>query len=106
VPVVNGIACIVFCIVVALLLPAGVQGLTDQTASSNGTSEIGVKAGYESNSAGSFSSTGRFVAFDSDAADLVSKDKNGMRDIFVKDRQTGTTTLVSKNSTGGLGNYH
>jgi PKD repeat protein len=102
--IVNGIARFVFCIVVALLIPAGVQGLADQTLSSNVTSGIGVKGGYESYSAGSFSSDGRFVAFDSDAADLVAGDTNGWRDVFVKDRQTGTTTLISKSSSGVPGN--
>ena len=47
------------------------------------------------------SADGRFVAFESDANDLVSGDSNGARDIFVHDRQTGTTELVSV-ATGGV----
>jgi uncharacterized repeat protein (TIGR01451 family) len=51
------------------------------------------------------SSDGRFVAFPSLATDLVASDTNGTRDIFVRDLQTGTTTLVSINSVGtGSGN--
>jgi len=38
---------------------------------------------------------GRFVAFVSAASDLVSGDNNGIPDIFVRDWQTGMTTLVS-----------
>jgi Tol biopolymer transport system component len=38
---------------------------------------------------------GRFVAFTSAASDLVPDDDNDIPDVFVRDRQTGTTTLVS-----------
>jgi len=43
----------------------------------------------------SVSNDGRWVAFWSDASNLVSGDTNGKRDIFVRDLQTNTTTLVS-----------
>ena len=49
----------------------------------------------------SLSADGRFVAFDSDAGNLVSGDSNEIPDIFVYDRQTGSTTLVSRNTEGG-----
>jgi hypothetical protein len=42
----------------------------------------------------------RFVAFTSDANNLGATDTNGATDVFVRDRQTGTTTLVSVNSGG------
>jgi Tol biopolymer transport system component len=51
----------------------------------------------------SFSSDDRYVAFESYATNLVAGDTNGMYDIFVRDRLTGTTTLVSKSSAGGQG---
>ncbi len=38
---------------------------------------------------------GRFVAFTSDASDLVPHDTNKSTDVFVRDLQKGTTTLVS-----------
>src|SRR5262249_31209075 len=41
------------------------------------------------------SADGRFVAFDSLAQDLVDGDGNGVQDVFVHDRLTGTTELVS-----------
>ncbi|NEN91321.1 MAG: DUF4347 domain-containing protein [Okeania sp. SIO3H1] len=44
------------------------------------------------------SSDGRFVAFSSVADNLVSGDTNGARDVFVHDRQTGVTSLVSVDS--------
>lgn len=51
------------------------------------------------------SADGRFVAFESDASNLVANDGNTVPDIFVRDMQTGITTLVSVNSNGtGGGN--
>jgi hypothetical protein len=44
------------------------------------------------------SGDGRYVAFDSFATNLVAGDTNGLRDIFVRDRQLGTTELVSVNA--------
>ena len=44
---------------------------------------------------------GRFVAFASDATNLVRGDTNGRGDVFVHDRKTGTTERVSLSSTGG-----
>src|SRR5207247_1993168 len=46
------------------------------------------------------SADGRFVAFLSDASNLVANDINGATDVFVRDLQTGTTTLASVNSAG------
>jgi Tol biopolymer transport system component len=46
------------------------------------------------------SSDGRFVAFASSSTKLVPNDTNGYRDIFVRDRQTGTTERVSVSSSG------
>jgi uncharacterized repeat protein (TIGR02543 family) len=53
-----------------------------------------------------FSGDGRFVTFYSIASNLVSGDTNGMYDIFVHDRDTGTTTRISVNSSGAQGNHH
>jgi Tol biopolymer transport system component len=52
----------------------------------------------------SISSDGQVVAFVSDASNLVGSDKNGRRDVFVHDRQTGLTERVSVDSTGGEAN--
>lgn len=46
------------------------------------------------------SATGRFVAFDSRAEDLVPGDTNGKFDIFARDRRTGKTRRVSVSSSG------
>lgn len=52
----------------------------------------------------SISANGRFVAFESDASNLVVGDTNGVTDIFVHDRQTGTTSRVSIKTGGTQGN--
>ena len=48
----------------------------------------------------SISGDGRYVAFESEASNLVAGDTNGGGDVFVHDRQTGATTRVSVSSTG------
>jgi Tol biopolymer transport system component len=48
----------------------------------------------------SISADGRFVAFQSLAGNLVVGDTNGTYDIFVRDRQLGTTERASVNSAG------
>jgi Tol biopolymer transport system component len=45
---------------------------------------------------------GRYVAFSSEATNLVPNDTNGVSDIFVYDRETGETTRVSVSSTPKL----
>lgn len=47
------------------------------------------------------SADGRFVAFESEASNLVAEDTNEVSDVFVHDRQTGQTTRVSV-ATGGV----
>jgi len=52
----------------------------------------------------SISADGRYVAFPSNATNLVSGDTNNQKDIFVHDRQTGETTRVSVASDGSQAN--
>jgi Tol biopolymer transport system component len=52
----------------------------------------------------SVSADGRFVVFTSDAPEIVGGDSNGFTDVFLRDRQTGTTTLISRSRTGTSGN--
>ncbi|MBZ0318924.1 MAG: hypothetical protein K8L91_21090 [Anaerolineae bacterium] len=65
--------------------------------------------GTQSSGGGSFvpggiSADGRYVAFESDATNLVAGDTNARRDIFVHDRQITTTTRVSIAANGTQGN--
>jgi Tol biopolymer transport system component len=52
------------------------------------------------------SQDGRYVAFFSESPDIVSGDTNNTGDIFVRDRQTGTTELASVDSNGVQANRH
>ena len=46
------------------------------------------------------SANGRWIAFDSNASNLVPRDTNGVRDVFLHDTKTGKTTRVSVDSAG------
>jgi Tol biopolymer transport system component len=50
------------------------------------------------------SADGRYVTFESSAANLVAGDQNGRTDIFVHDRDTGTTRRVSLATNGAAAN--
>src|SRR4051795_7898442 len=52
----------------------------------------------------SISGDGRFLAFASEAGNLVATDRNPARDVFLRDRQTGRTVLVSVAADGGPAN--
>jgi Tol biopolymer transport system component len=51
----------------------------------------------------SISADGRYIAFESDASNLVPEDTDNRSDIFVYDRQAGTTERVSVDSQGNQG---
>jgi hypothetical protein len=55
-------------------------------------------------SAPSISADGRYITFYGSATDLVAGDTNGIEDVFLYDRQTGTTTRVSVASNGAQAN--
>jgi len=50
------------------------------------------------------SANGRFVAFGSDASNLVANDTNNTTDIFLRDLQLGITTRISVSSSGDQAN--
>jgi Tol biopolymer transport system component len=54
----------------------------------------------------SISQDGRWVAFDSDARNLAANDTNYGIDVFVHDRQTGATLLISIQDDGSKLDYH
>ena len=89
----NGIQLI---LLAGLLLPAGwAQAVTTRVSVDSVDNQAN---GGSSNP--SLSADGRFVAFTSVASNLVAGDTNGTDDVFVRDRQTGTTTRVSVDSAG------
>ncbi|MBI4672558.1 MAG: PD40 domain-containing protein [Chloroflexi bacterium] len=74
----------------------GVAPITRVSVASDGT-----QANDSLTSSPVISADGRYVAFFSRASNLVSGDTNGHADVFVHDRLTGETTLVSVPPTGG-----
>ncbi|NLF49567.1 MAG: hypothetical protein GX577_00375, partial [Leptolinea sp.] len=70
---------------------------TRVSVASDGTQGIGYSQ-YPS-----ISADGRYVAFHSPAMNLVTGDMNGFTDVFVHDRTTGATTLLSVASDGTQG---
>lgn len=88
--------CIGFWLVV--LVPA------DGVAQARITERVSItSSGLEANQrsyAPAISYDGRYIAFYSYASDMVESDTNGDPDVFVHDRQTGTTTRVSVSSSG------
>lgn len=74
-------------------------GVTQRVSvASNGTEGNGMSENH------SISGDGQYVVFDSEASNLVSNDTNGYNDIFIHDRQTGETRLVSVDSDRIQGN--
>ncbi|GAA6619028.1 DUF4114 domain-containing protein [Scytonema sp. NUACC26] len=61
----------------------------------------GGNQGNTSSSSPDISADGRYIAFRSDASNLVANDTNNFSDVFVYDTQTGTTRRVSI-GTGGI----
>ncbi|HUP78871.1 MAG TPA: hypothetical protein VM260_09970, partial [Pirellula sp.] len=80
-----------------------VKDLTTGTTTRVNTHSNGTQTDRESFDP-SISGDGKFVTFTSNASNLVEDDSNGLRDIFVKDLTTGTTTRVSTNSAGTQAN--
>ncbi|MDP8942876.1 MAG: hypothetical protein M3N16_01955 [Actinomycetota bacterium] len=66
-----------------------------------GPSGAGGDGGSESPA---ISADGRYVAFESNADNLSAEDNDAVLNVFVRDTQTGTTTLVSRaHGPGGAG---
>jgi Tol biopolymer transport system component len=68
------------------------------------TERVSVDSAIDFSSRPAISGHGRFVAFASDADNLVPGDTNDTSDVFVHDRKTGVTERVSVDSAGNQGN--
>jgi len=80
-----------------------VRDRTAKLTSRVSVNSAGVQANNESK-APSISADGRFVAFASNANNLVAGDTNGAWDIFIRDRSTNQTNRLSINNIGVQGN--
>jgi Tol biopolymer transport system component len=92
------------------LVPGDTNGATDTFVRDRATGvtervsvdSAGNQVGPNSSFPPSISPDGRYVAFSTSASDLVPGDTNGTVDVFVHDRQTGTTEAASVDSAGVL----
>jgi Tol biopolymer transport system component len=91
-----------------LLVVLAVMVVALTLAGAGGGSRLRVSAAVAPANGGSgipaISADGRFVAFSSEASNLVPADMNGVRDMFVRDRNAGTTERVSVSSAGAEAN--
>ena len=91
------VAGMVALLAVLSLLPASANPGTTERVSVDSAGNQG-----DGDSSGStMAADGRFVAFLSDASNLVANDDNDGNDIFVHDGQTGVTERISVSLTGG-----
>jgi len=87
----------------ALLVAALAGPVAGQVTERVSVDSLGVQGNGDTYEA-SISADGRYVAFESAASNLVSGDTNSFTDVFVRDRQSGTTKRVSVSSLGAQGN--
>src|SRR5438876_8258911 len=82
-----------------------VRDRTNHTTTLVSVNQTGTGGGNGHSVSPVISADGRYVAFESEATNLVSNDTNGLSDVFLRDLQSGTTLLLSVNSSGtGVGN--
>jgi Tol biopolymer transport system component len=93
------------------LVPSDTNGVPDvflRDRQTGTTTRVSVASdgtqGNDSSLRPAISADGRYITFWSDASNLVPGDTNGVADVFVWDRQTGTTTRVSLASDGSQAN--
>jgi Tol biopolymer transport system component len=75
---------------------AGTTTLVSQSATGTAGNGVSLQA--------AISGDGRYIAFASDATNLVAGDTNAVRDVFLRDLSTSTTTRLSVDSSGGQAN--
>ncbi len=78
------------------------SGTTERVSIATGGAQ-GDRASWEPSISAEIPADGRYVAFASDATNLVTGDTNGYTDVFVRDRQSGTTERVSVATDGAQG---
>jgi Tol biopolymer transport system component len=93
------------------LVPGDTNNVTDvfvRDMKERTTTRVSVRSNGRQGNGGSgyasISASGRYVVFFSEATNLAKGDDNGTSDVFVHDRKTGATSIVSVNSRGRPGN--
>ncbi|MHB1351015.1 MAG: TolB family protein [Desulfobulbaceae bacterium] len=91
-------------IAIGLAVAAGLVGYVDGAWAQMSIQRVSVSSAGDQGNGGSYnaalSSNGRYVAFYSNATNLVADDTNTLSDIFVHDLVTGATERVNLNSSG------
>jgi Tol biopolymer transport system component len=87
-----------------VLLGSGVAQVTERLSVSSGGAEANGGGDLPSPSGAVISADGRYMAFMSAATNIVPGDMNATWDVFLRDRQNGTTEFVSLASNGAQGN--
>jgi RHS repeat-associated protein len=82
-----------------------VRDLVADTTTLVSVNSAGTAGGNANSYTPSMSADGRFIAFASDAGNLVAGD-TGRTDVFVRDMVNGITTRVSVTPSGGQANWH
>lgn len=96
--------CVGSAALLALLVAAGPAGAvvgTEHVSRATGFTGVAANAGTDSVTTPQASTNGRYVAFQSRATNLDPADTDDVPDIYVRDTQTGTTTLVSRATGAG-----
>ncbi len=98
--IVAGCLGLLVCVALALVAPP----TTSVAATAPTTARVSITSAeqerFKDSYAPQISKSGRYVVFESEAK-LVPSDTNGWRDIYLRDRQTGTTKLISTATDGG-----
>ena len=104
---------VAFASVASNLVPGDTNGTNDVFVRDRQTGETTRVSVASDGSQGTYggdspalSADGRYVAFSTTASNFVAGDTNGVRDVFVHDRQAGRTTRVSVASDGSEANDH
>jgi len=86
---------------------AGIAAAPPAAAAAPNTQRLSLSSADVQSDATSLSSapsgTGKFIAFDSAATNLVAIDANGAQDVFLRNKKAGKTSLVSVRSNGAQG---
>lgn len=81
-----------------------VTSLTERVSVGDDEAQASAGGAWFESFGGSISAGGRYVAFISSATNLVAGDTNGRQDVFVRDREEGTTIRASLSAAGAQAN--
>lgn len=87
--------CLPLAFIASTFLPSTSAAAIERISVASGGGQANDQSRYAA-----ISGDGRYVTFISDATNLVAGDTNAMQDVFLRDRQLGTTTRISNKSGG------